>query len=67
MKQCNGEEESGLFRVVDLYGRVLVRQLLNSRTNTLTINLEKFTAGIYFYKTIINNVAASRNKFVVIR
>ena len=65
MKQCNGGEESGLFSVIDLYGRVLDQQHLKPGPNALTVNLENFATGIYFYETIINNVAISRNRFII--
>lgn len=55
------------FTISDVYGKVLLRQKINSDVNSVNLNLKQFETGVYFITFKQNNVIFSNAKVVLFK
>ncbi len=59
-----GEDEQVNFELIDVLGRFQLKTQLNA-SNLHQINLDKFSAGIYFYRLIKNDTITQSGKLII--
>ena len=53
--------------ISDIFGKIVKRVILSEKEEVVTISIESFIEGIYFYTLTVNNIFISKKKIVVER